>query len=335
MYVTISEYTSIITKKKHFEYILNSAFQPMHTFIIRRLLEAIPLLFVILTLTFFMVKLSPGDPLADEKKTAEQLQHERAKYGLDKPLTVQYWNWISGLPKGDLGLTYKHPGWTVGEIIRDRIPVSLELGLYALLVAIVIGLSAGIIAAIRPNTWMDYSAMTFAMIGICLPTFVIGPLLILGLGLKLEWFNIWGWILPQDRVLPSLTLGFYYAAYIARLTRGSLMEVRTQDFIRTAHAKGATPATVYFVHSLRNALPPVLSYLGPAAAGLVTGSFVVEKVFYIPGLGQMFIESAADKDTHMILGLVAFYAVLIIGFNLLVDWNALSNSGTGRGYDRI
>ena len=191
----------------------------MLPFILRRLTESIPLLLAILTITFVLVKLAPGDPLADEKMTPEQLAKERAYYGYDKPLYQQYWKWIKGLPSGDLGITHKHPGWTVGEIIRDRIPVSLELGLHSLIVALIIGISAGLVAAIKPNTITDFAPMAFAMIGICLPTFVIGPLLALVFGLHFEWFNVWGWILPEDRVLPSLTLGFYYPVVRTYRTR--------------------------------------------------------------------------------------------------------------------
>jgi oligopeptide transport system permease protein len=276
-------------------------------------------LLVIITITFMMTRVLPGDPFSNEKISAEAHNRILAKYGLDKPMTEQYVNYMRGLLRGDLQLSYRHPGWTVSEVIGDRIPTSLELGFYALLIALFIGITTGVIASIRPNTWLDYIPMSSAMIGICLPTFVIGPIMILVFGLKLEWFPIWGWVEPINKILPSFTLGIFYTAYIARLMRGSMMEVRNQDYIRTARAKGLSNIKIYLVHCFRNALSPVVSFMGPTAAGLLSGSFVIETIFQIPGLGRLFVDSAINSDNNMLLGLVIFYAVLIIIFNLIVD----------------
>lgn len=291
----------------------------MFKFIAKRLIEAIPVLWVIVTLTFFMVRLSPGDPFSNEKLPEEARERLNAHYGLDAPLGIQYVRYLKGLMQGDLGPALTQPGWSVSELIGERIPVSLELGGWALLVALSVGITAGLIASIRPNTWSDTLPMTLAMIGICLPTFVLAPLMVLLFGLHLEWLNVWGWILPQDRILPALTLGLYYAAYIARLTRGSMVEIRNQDYIRTARAKGLPASRIFTLHALRNALPPVISFLGPAAAGLVSGSFVIETIFQIPGLGQLFVESALNNDHMMLMGLVIFYGSLVVLFNLIVD----------------
>lgn len=291
----------------------------MFKLLTRRLAEMLPVLFIIITVTFFMIRGVPGSPFSSEKLSEEALARMEAHWGLDKPLSAQYLDYLRGLAQGELGPSFKHPGWHVQELIGDRLGVSLELGAWALLVALSVGILAGLIAALRPNSIGDHLTMGLAMLGICLPTFVLGPLMVLLFGLKLEWFNVWGWILPQDRVLPALTLGLYYAAYIARLMRASMVEVRSHDYMRTARAKGLPFWRVYGVHGLRNALTPVVSFLGPAAAGLLTGSFVVETIFQIPGLGQLFVESALDKDYNLLLGLVIFYATLIILFNLLVD----------------
>lgn len=292
----------------------------MPGFILKRLLEAIPLVLVIVTLTFFMVRLTPGGPFDQERELPETIrQRLEAQYGLNDPIWKQYLNYLSNLLQGDLGFSFKYPSWTVREIIAVKLPVSLELGLYALIVALVIGIGLGTIAALRPNTLMDVIPMSLAMIGVCLPTFVLGPLLLLCLAVNLEWFNVAGWLMPRDRVLPSLTLGLFYAAYIARLTRSSLLEVRNRDFIRTARSKGLSPWRIYCVHEFPNALQPVVSYLGPAAAGLLSGSFIVETIFSIPGLGRFFVISALNRDITLVLGTVIFYAVLIIILNLLVD----------------
>jgi len=292
----------------------------MIRFVARRLLEAVPVLFIVVTITFFMVRIAPGGPFDSERDVNPTiLANLRAHYNLDAPVLVQYTDYLKGLLKGDLGPSFSDPGFTVNERIAQGFPVSLELGFYALIVALVLGLTTGIIAAVRPNSGWDYSSMSLAMAGICIPNFVLGPLLVLVFGLWLEWLPVTGWDTPGAKILPSLTLGFAYAAYIARLTRGGMLEVLAQDFIRTARAKGLSEARVVLRHGLRGGLQPVISFLGPAAAGLLSGSFVVEMIFQVPGLGRFFVQGAFNRDYTLITGTVLFYAGLIVVLNLAVD----------------
>lgn len=292
----------------------------MLRFIARRLLQMVPVLFVIATLTFFMIRLAPGGPFAAEKNIPPEIQKNlESYYGLNKPLHQQYLDYLGRLLKGDLGPSFKYSNRTVSELIAESFPVSAELAFWSLLVAIVIGLAAGIVASLRPNSFADYFSSSFAMIGISVPNFVLGPLLVLIFALKFHWFRVSGWDEPVDRVLPSLTLGAAYAAYIARLTRGGMLEILSQDFIRTARAKGASDSRVVFKHALRGGLLPVVNYLGPTAAGLLTGSFVIETIFQIPGLGRYFVNAAFNRDYTMVLGAVLFYATLIVLLNLIVD----------------
>jgi oligopeptide transport system permease protein len=277
-------------------------------------------LLAIATITFFLIRLAPGGPFSGEKSIDPLvLAQLNTHYGLDKPVFVQYVNYLANISRGNFGPSFKYPNRSVTELIAQSFPVSLELGLFALAFAVVFGIGAGIAAAIRPNTFSDYAPMSMAMIGICVPTFVLGPLLILVFGLRLDIFNVSGWVFPRDRVLPALTLGMAYVAYIARLTRGGMLEMLFQDFIRTARAKGLREFQVLFKHALRGGLLPVVSFLGPAAAGLITGSFVVETIFQIPGLGRFFVMAAFNRDYTMIMGIVLFYAFLIIMLNTVVD----------------
>lgn len=292
----------------------------MGRFILRRLLQMVPVLFLIATLTFFMIRAAPGGPFDAERNVAPEIRRNlELHYGLHRPLWRQYLEYLTHLVRGDLGPSFKYSNRSVNELIGESFPVSAELGLWALLVALAIGLPAGIIAALRPNTWTDYTPTALAMLGICVPTFVMGPLLVLAFGLKLGWTHVSGWDEPIDRVLPALTLGGFYAAYVARLTRGGMLEILSQDFIRTARAKGASGSRIILRHALRGGLLPVVSYLGPATAGILTGSFVVETIFQIPGLGRYFVTAAFNRDYTMVLGTVVFYAVLISLFNLMVD----------------
>lgn len=292
----------------------------MVRFILKRFLEMIPVLLVIATITFFMVRLAPGGPFTTEKSIPPEIQKKiEAFYGLNKPLFRQYLDYMGNLVKGDLGPSFKYATWSVNELIWSAFPVSLELGCYGLAIALVLGLGAGIVASLRQNSAIDHAAMSLAMIGICVPTFVLGPLLILTFGLGLGWVNASGWDSARDRILPSLTLGFFYAAYIARLARGGMLEILNQEFIRTARAKGASPKRVILKHALRGGLLPVVSFLGPAVADIITGSFVVETIFQVPGLGRFFVTAAFNRDYTMVLGTVLFYAVLIILLNLVVD----------------
>lgn len=292
----------------------------MFRFITSRLLQSLLALFVAITVTFFMLRFAPGGPFTAEKAvTPEILRNLEAHYGLDQPLWKQYLDYLGALARGDLGPSFKYPNRTVNEIIADKLPVSAELGALALGFALLLGITLGTLAAIRRNTWIDYVASTVGMIGISIPTFVIGPLLVLAAAIHLGWFNASGWYTPADRVLPALVLGFAYAAPISRLTRGGMLEILHQDFIRTARAKGASEFRVVTRHALKGGLLPVVSYLGPATAGILTGSFVIETIFQIPGIGREFINSAFNRDYTLVLGTVILYAVLIMALNLLVD----------------
>ena len=292
----------------------------MFRIILRRLAEAIPVLFVIVTVTFFLIRLAPGGPFDEEKSVSPETRAQlEAYYNLDAPLYQQYLDYLNGLVRGDLGPSFKNAAFSVTEMIAGSFPVSLELGAYALALALLVGMTAGLIAALAPNTWRDYFPMAFAMIGICVPNFVLGPLLVLVFALQLDWLRVARWETPADKILPSITLAAMFAAYIARLTRGGMLEVLSSDFVRTARAKGLSEPRVVLRHALRGGIAPVVSFLGPAAAGILSGSFVVETIFQIPGLGRQFVESAFNRDYTMILGTVLFYAVLIILFNLIVD----------------
>ncbi len=219
----------------------------------------------------------------------------------------------------DFGPSFKISNRSVNEIIAQKLPISLELGTWSLLIALLLGLPAGVIAALRPNTAYDYVPSSFAMMGICIPTFVIGPLLALFFAIYLRWLPSSGWYSWDDRILPSLTLGGVYAAYIARLTRAGMRDVLSQDFIRTARAKGLSEMRIVLRHALKGGLLPVVSFLGPALAGILTGSFVIESVFQIPGLGYDFVTAAFNRDYFLVCGTVILYAALIIAFNLFVD----------------
>ena len=293
----------------------------MLRFIARRVLETIPVLFIIVTATFFMIRFVPGGPFTAEKAvTPEVMRNLERAYHLDQPLWQQYANYLGRvLFHGDLGPSFKYPNRTVNEIIADKLPVSLELGLISLAIALAVGLTLGVLAAVKRNTWIDYACSSVAMVGICVPTFVLGPLLVLTFAIHFGWFNASGWYTPIDRVLPALVLGIAYAAPISRLTRGGLLEVLHQDFIRTARAKGASEFRVITRHALRGGLLPVVSYLGPAVAGILTGSFVIETIFQIPGIGREFVNSAFNRDYTLVLGTVILYAGLIMVLNLLVD----------------
>jgi len=292
----------------------------MFRFVVRRLLQTIPVLFVIITATFFMVRFVPGGPFTSERALPpEILRNLEAHYGLDQPIWRQYTNYLGRILRGDFGPSFKYSNRTVNEIIGDKLPVSLELGGLALGVALLIGVPLGVLAAVRRNSWLDYLASSTGMLGICVPTFVLGPLLVLFFAIHLRWVNASGWYDWTDRVLPALTLGFVYAAYLMRLTRGGMLEVLNQDYIRTARAKGATETRIVLRHALRGGLLPVVSFLGPAVAGILTGSFVIETIFQIPGLGREFVNSAFNRDYTLVLGTVILYASLIVVCNLAVD----------------
>lgn len=292
----------------------------MFRYIAKRLLQAIPVLFVVATLTFFLTRLAPGKPFDSEKGTTPEIRKQlEAYYGFDKPLGVQYVLRMKQLLRGDFGMSHRYTGRSVNDIIRESFPVSLQLGLLALGFALCFGLLGGVIASLRPNTFSDYLPMSLATVGIGLPTFVLGPLFIWLFAIKFSWFHTSGWFTASDRILPALTLGWYYVAYIARLMRSGMLEVFNQDYIRTARAKGAAPLRIIFKHALRGGIIPVISFLGPAITGIVLGSFAVEKIFQIPGIGQYFVTAATNRDYGLMEGLTLFFASLIVMMNLLAD----------------
>ena len=293
----------------------------MIEFILKRLLQAIPVLLIVVSASFFMIRLAPGDPFSQERALpTEVLKSLNTYYKLDQPLTVQYLDYLGNLLQGEFGPSFKYPGRTVTEIIGAGLPVTFELGAYAMLIALLLGISSGVVASLRPNTWQDYVPMSLAMIGICLPSYVLGPLLVLIIGIWLEWLPVSGWgYIPGDKILPSVTMGFVYAAYISRLSRGGMLEILNQDFIRTARAKGVSEGMIVLRHALRGGMQPVVSFMGPALAGLLGGSFVVETIFQIPGLGRYYVQAAFNRDYTLILGMTVFFATLIIAFNLLAD----------------
>ena len=289
--------------------------------IFKRLLVAVPVLIIVASLTFFLVRLAPGGPFDSEKAVSPQvLKNLNEVYNLNAPLYEQYFEYMANALTGDFGPSFRYPGRSVSEMILTGLPVTFELAFYAIVFAAFLGLIAGIVAAVKKNTALDYIPMAIAMLGICMPTFLLGPLLVLIFGLNLEIMPVSGWdTLPGDKVLPAITLGAAYAAYIARLSRGGMLETLNQDYVRTARAKGLSEFKVVMVHAIRGGLIPVLAFLGPAIAGLIGGSFVVETIFQIPGLGRFYVEAAFNRDYTMILGTTIFFSALIIFFNLLSD----------------
>ena len=293
----------------------------MLKFLLSRIAQAVPVLLVVVTATFFLVHAAPGGPFsADKAVPPEVIEALEAQYKLDQPVWRQYISYLGDILSGDFGPSFKYPGRSVNELIMAGIPITAELAFYAMLVALGIGILSGVGAAMRPNTLQDYAPMTLAMIGICMPSFLLGPLLVLVFGIELEMVPVSGWgDIPGDKILPSITLGTGYAAYIARLSRGGMLEILSQDFIRTARAKGLSESTVIIKHALKGGLIPVIAFLGPAFAGLLAGSFVVETIFQIPGIGRFYVQAAFNRDYTLILGMTIFLSTLIIIFNLISD----------------
>lgn len=288
----------------------------------RRLIVALPTLLVIVTLSFFMMRVAPGGPFDQERPLPpEILRNVERAYHLDKPVWQQYLIYLGGVLRGDLGPSYRTKDFTVNELLAEGAPASLKLGSMALLLATVLGLAAGITAALNQNTLVDYGVMAIAMIGIAVPNFVMAPLLTLIFGVWLGWLPVAGW---GDGslyflALPVLALALPQVARIARLARGSMIEVMSANYVRTARAKGLRERIVVARHALRGALLPVVSYLGPAAAALMTGSVVIETIFSLPGIGRYFVQAALNRDYTVVMGVVIVFAVLIILLNLVVD----------------
>ncbi len=292
----------------------------MTRYVFRRLGGAIIILWVIITVTFALMHAIPGGPFTSEKKLPPQVKASiEAKYHLDDPVWKQYGDYLGGVITGDLGPSYKYEGRSVNDIISDAFPISAQLGLLSLMVAVVGGIAAGAISAMRPNGIVDYAVTVLSTIGISVPTFIIGAVLVYVVGFELGWFPVALWRGPSYMVLPVLTLAAQPMAFIARLTRSGLLDVYQQEYIRTARAKGLSSWTILTRHALGNAILPVITYLGPLAASLLTGSFIVETIFAIPGLGQYFVTSIYNRDYTVILGITIFYSALVVFLNILVD----------------
>ena len=292
----------------------------MTTFIARRLLLLVPTLWVIVTLTFFLIRLAPGGPFLAERDIPAPAKAELMhRYGLDRPLPEQYVRFLGNVLRFDFGPSYKYPARQVREIIGEGLRTSAELGAWALLLALLIGVPIGVIAALKQNTPADHASMGVALAGVSIPNFVLGPVLVMAL--SLTWYVLPPalWRSPASRVLPVLTLSTAYVAYIARLTRAGMLEVLRQDYIRTARAKGLAENVVVLKHALRLGILPVVSYIGPAAARIVMGSIVVEQIFAIPGLGRILVNAAFNRDYTLVLGEVVLYATMLMSLNLLVD----------------
>ena len=294
----------------------------MTGYLVRRLLVSVPTLLVIVTVAFFMMRVAPGGPFDQERALPPQIeQNLQAAYDLDQPLIVQYLRYLGGVLQGDFGPSFKYRDFTVAELLWTGFPASLKVGGLAMLLAIGLGIGLGTLAALKQNSGADYAVMATAMTGITIPNFVMAPLLTLVFGVYLSWLPVAGWgggDLPH-LILPVIALALPQVAYIARLTRGSMIETLGANYVRTARAKGLTERIVVLRHALKGALLPVVSYLGPATAQVVTGSVVIETIFEIPGIGRYFVQAALNRDYTLVMGTVIVYAVLIIALNLLVD----------------
>ena len=294
----------------------------MIEFAARRLVEMLIVLFIVISLVFFMVRLVPGDPFATDKNLPPQvMEHLKEKYDLNQPLRYQYLSYLQHFAQFDLGPCFKYKSVTVNDLIRDALPVSAFLGFSALTLAIFFGVTLGILAAVWRGSGWDYLASGLAFLGICIPNFVAGPLLVLVFAFWLGWLPVGTISGFSSLILPSATLALPYMAYIARLTRAGLLENLPKDYVRTARAKGLPERVVVLKHALRNSIIPVVTYLGPAAAGIMTGSFVVETIFSIPGLGRHFVNSALNRDYNLILGTSAVYSAMLVLFNAVVDFS--------------
>jgi len=294
----------------------------MLRYIGRRLLVAIPTLFLVITAAFFMMRAAPGSPFDMDRKLLPEIEaNVLAQYGMNKPLGAQYLDYLSGVVRGDLGPSLKYRDKSVLDILKENYPVSLKLGLSAIAIAAAMGVSLGVMAALRQNGPTDHAVMAVAILGVCIPTFVTAPLLVLGIASKLGWLPTAGWNdgALANMVLPVVVLALPQIAIISRLTRAGMIEVLHSNYVRTARAKGLPEGLIVRKHALRAAILPLVSYLGPACAGLITGSLVVEKIFNLPGLGKFFVISALQRDYTVVMGMVIFYAALILVLNLVAD----------------
>jgi oligopeptide transport system permease protein len=300
----------------------------MLRFLSRRLLIAIPTMFIVITLAFFMMRAAPGSPFVGERRLSPEVERNvMAKYGMDRPLIVQYGAYVGGVLKGDFGPSLKYKDKSVAKIIQQGFPHSLLIGGLAMILAAIVGVSLGVIAALRQNRAADYTAMGVAVLGVCIPTFVTAPLLVLLFASKLGVLPTAGWPAATQPlssawryfVMPVVVLSLPQIAIISRLIRAGMIEVMRSNYVRTARAKGLPESSVVFRHALRGTILPLISYIGPATAGVITGSLVVEQIFQLPGIGRAFVTSALQRDYTVVMGVVILYAALILLLNLAAD----------------
>ena len=294
----------------------------MFKFILTRIIEAIPTMLILITVSFFLMRFAPGSPFSSERTLPPQVMANiNAKYGLDKPVFDQYTTYLTNVIQGDFGPSFKYKDYTVNELVGAALPVSAKIGSVAFLFAVFFGVAIGTIAALRQNTWLDYSVMSTAMLGIVMPSFVLAPILIYLFAINLSWFPAGGWLDGSAKymVLPVLGMSMMYVATFARITRGSMIEILNSNFIRTARAKGLSFSYIVVKHALKPAMLPVVSYMGPAFVGIITGSVVIETIFGLPGIGKLFVNAAFNRDYSLVMGVTILIGFLFILFNAIVD----------------
>ncbi|MGT3797546.1 oligopeptide ABC transporter permease OppB [Vibrio cholerae] len=294
----------------------------MLKFIAKRIFEAIPTMLVLITISFFLMRYAPGNPFSSERPLPpEVMANINAKYGLDKPVSEQYLTYLTNIVQGDFGPSFKYKDYTVNELIASALPVSVKIGLAAFVFTVIMGVTVGTIAALKQNTWIDYTIMSTAMLGVVMPSFVLAPVLIYIFAIQFSLFPAGGW---QDggfeyMALPVLGMSLLYVATFARITRGSMIETLNSNFIRTARAKGLSYGYIVVKHALKPALLPVVSYMGPAFVGIITGSVVIETIFGLPGIGKLFVNAAFNRDYSLVMGVTILIGFLFILFNAIVD----------------
>lgn len=294
----------------------------MIKFVAKRIFEAIPTLLVLITISFFLMRFAPGNPFSSERPLPpEVMANIEAKYGLDKPVFEQYTIYLGNIIQGDFGPSFKYKDFTVNELVVKALPVSAKIGFFAFIFALVMGVTVGTLAALKQNTWLDYTIMSTAMAGVVMPSFILAPVLIYIFSINLGWLPAGGW---QDGsmkflLLPMFGMSLLYVATFARITRGSMIETLNSNFIRTARAKGLSYPYIIIKHALRPALLPVVSYMGPAFVGIITGSVVIETIFGLPGIGKLFVNAAFNRDYSLVLGITILIGTLTIIFNAIVD----------------
>ncbi|MFQ3176108.1 MAG: oligopeptide transport system permease protein [Psychromonas sp.] len=294
----------------------------MFKFILKRVIEAIPTMLILITVSFFLMRFAPGSPFSSERTLPPQIMENiNAKYGLDKPVMEQYTTYLTNVVQGDLGPSFKYKDFTVNELVTAALPVSAKIGSFAFIFALFFGVAIGTIAALRQNTWIDYCVMSTAMLGIVMPSFVLAPVLIYIFSINLGFFPAGGWLdgSLQYMVLPVLGMAMMYVATFARITRGSMIETLNSPFIRTARAKGLSFSYIVLKHALKPAMLPVVSYMGPAFVGIITGSVVIETIFGLPGIGKLFVNAAFNRDYSLVMGITILIGFLFIIFNAIVD----------------